>query len=65
MNTTEQDWYFTFGCGQPHENCYTVIHGEHDKARLEMVRRFGWKWCMQYPSAEAAGVEEFNLKEVK
>lgn len=62
---TEQDWYFTFGFGQQHENCYIVIHGTRESATQEMYRRFGQKWSMQYDSAEAAGVEKYNLKEIK
>lgn len=59
-------FYFTFGCGQPHENCYHVIEAENwGKARDEMFRRFGAKWAMQYESAEEAGVAEYNLKEIK
>ena len=60
-----QDWYFTFGCGQRHENCYTVIHGTSSDARDEMFRRYGAKWSMMYDSAEAAGVDRYNLKLVK
>lgn len=61
----EKDWYFTFGCGQVHAGHYHVIHGTKDSAREEMFQRFGPKWSMQYDSAEAAGVERWNLKELK
>lgn len=61
----EQDWYFTFGCGQRHAGCYTVIRGTHASARQEMHRRYGDQWSMQYPSAEAVGVEKWELKEVR
>lgn len=60
----EQDWYFTFGCGQEHAGCYTVIRGTHDSAKGEMYRRYGGKWSMQYSSAEAAGVNEWGLKKI-
>lgn len=60
----KQDWYFTFGWGQPHQNCYTVIHGTYEEARVEMHRRYGGKWSSQYASAEEAGVEEFGLKKL-
>jgi len=56
----EQDWYFTFGCGHGWEGFYCVIHGTYDSARAKMVADFGIKWCMQYPSAEAAGVERWG-----
>jgi hypothetical protein len=65
MGEMECDWYFTFGWGQRHQNCYTVIQGTHESARQEMNRRYGNQWSMQYDSAEAAGVEKYNLKEIK
>ena len=59
-------WYFTFGFGQPHENCYHAIEANSsDEARKKMFERFGAKWSMQYDSAEQAGVERFNLQEIK
>lgn len=58
-------YYFTFGFGQVHANCYTVIEAENsEEARREMTIRWGRKWSMQYNSAEEAGVERFNLKEI-
>ena len=60
--------YFTFGCGidNLHRNCYHVIEAEtSDAAREMMFQRFGARWAFQYDSAEAAGVERWNLKEVK
>lgn len=65
MGELEEDWYFTFGWGQKHQNCYTVIKGTQESAKVEMNRRYGNQWSMQYPSAEAAGVEEYGLKEIK
>jgi len=59
-------FYFTFGFGQPYENCYHVIEAKNsEKARVEMFRRFGQKWSMQYNTAEEAGVEKYHLKEIK
>ncbi len=59
-------YWFTFGCGQAHENCYHVIEAENrDTARNKMFERFGMQWGMQYNSAEAAGVEKFHLREIK
>lgn len=61
-----KEFVFTFGFEQPHENGYHVIKATHwGEARLKMCERFGTKWSMQYESREAAGVERFNLKEVK
>ena len=56
----EQDWYFTFGCGQEWANHYVIFHGTFTSARERMVEIFGTKWCMQYESAEAAGVERWG-----
>jgi len=59
-------YYFTFGFGQPHENCYHVIEAANSvDARAEMFRKFSDKWSMMYESAEEAGVEKFNLREIK
>jgi len=58
----DQDWYFTWGCNQGHDNCYTIIFGTYESARTAMVAYWGNNWAFQYPSAEAAGVYEFNLK---
>lgn len=60
-----QDWYFTFGGGHLHADKYYKIHGTLEGARWEMRARFGDKWSCQYASAEAAGVEEYNLAELK
>lgn len=66
MPTEMKKWFFTFGFGQPRENCYHAIEAEDSgKARDKMFERFGAKWSMQYDSAEAAGVEKYNLKEIK
>lgn len=60
-----RDWYFTFGHGQRHgPNGYCKIYGKFNGAREEMIRRYGMRWCMQYESADAAGVERFGLTEV-
>lgn len=59
-------FYFTFGCNQPHENCYHAIEAKDSgEARKLMFQRFGAKWSMMYDSAEAAGVGRFNLTEIK
>ena len=65
--TQEQprDWYFTWGCGQGHDNCYTVIRGTFATARKRMFELWGSKWAMQYSSADKAGVEEYMLTRVK
>lgn len=60
----EQDWYFTWGFNQGHDDCYTVIHGTWESARQRMTELWGIKWGFQYPSAEAAGVERWGLKRI-
>ena len=60
-----KDYIFTFGFGQGHDNCYTVIRAEdYGAARDEMIKRWGMKWSMQYHRRKDAGVKEFNLKEI-
>jgi hypothetical protein len=60
-------WWFTFCCGidNPNRNCYTVIEARtYGQARRKMVDKYMDKWAFQYDSADAAGVSEFNLKEI-
>ena len=58
-------FYFTFGCGQPHENHYARIEAEDSgAARREMFRRFGSRWSMMYDTPNDAGVDEYGLIEV-
>lgn len=65
QNNDIKKFYFTFGCGQAYENCYHVIDANNEaEAREEMFRRFGNKWSMVYKSAEEAGVEKYNLREI-
>jgi len=59
----EKDWYFTF-IGQ-FLGYYAVFHGTYSSARTQMVKRHGEYWGFQYASAEKAGVEKYNLEEVK
>jgi len=62
----KQDWFFAFGYGHKFgPNGYIKIYGTFNSARDEMNERFGNNWSFQYSSAEKAGVEKFNLKEVK
>lgn len=63
-----EKWYFTFGCGQQHENCYTVMEGTFNEAREKMIAKFGTKWCMQYDEAIWIKEDQANkycLKEIK
>jgi hypothetical protein len=67
-NDPPHDWIFTFGFGQWHgarRNNFVRIHGTFMEARKEMFRCYGRQWSMQYPSEQAAGVQQFNLKEIE
>lgn len=47
-----------------HGGHFVRITGTFNDARIEMFRRFGSKWSMQYPGEEAAQVERWNLTEL-
>jgi hypothetical protein len=60
---TDELWFFTFGYGHVHprtgarlDDRFVTIRGTFEEARLEMIRRFGRKWCGQYPSAADTGL---------
>lgn len=62
----KRPFYFTFGHGQPHFGYYHKIMAIETTEALDiMFLRFGTKWSMMYESEEAAGVKEYNLKELK
>lgn len=47
------------GCGLDLRNCYIALPN-----RIAMVGLFGIKWAHEYPTREAAGVDEYSLKQV-
>ena len=58
-------FYFTWGFGQGHDNCYTIVNADNmEEARKTMFDRWGNKWAFGYESAEKAGVEKFNLQQI-
>ena len=64
-------WVFTFGGAHVHpttgeslKNCFVEIEGDFSEARDVMVRHFGLKWSMQYPSRDAAGVDKYGLDRI-
>lgn len=63
------EYIFTFGAGQEHENGFYVIKADSSHAaRDRMFEVFGSKWSMQYdaPNArEKAGVDRWGMHEVK
>lgn len=63
---TPEDWYFTFGRGQPNQYCYHKIHAHKTSAEDAMNRRFGKNWSMMYSAEEFKGqAEKYNLEELK
>lgn len=63
--TVQRDWVFTFGQEHGYSNCYIVIPGTISSSRDQMQSLFGSRWAFQYPSKATAGVERFNLKEIR
>lgn len=65
----DKEYIFTFGAGQAHANKYYVISAPDAATAASRMREvFGIKWSMQYcpPLArEKAGVDQFNLTELK
>lgn len=58
-----KEFYFTWGFGQGHDNCYTIIKAnDMAEARKIMFELWGKNWFTGYESAEKAGVERFNLQ---
>lgn len=49
----KQDWYFTFGAGQPHDGKYVVVKMSTAwDARVKMVAKYGIRWSGQYSVPE-------------
>jgi hypothetical protein len=70
-NPSEQEWFFTFGfghcdpvSGESLAKCYVRITGSFELARQHMYNAYGNKWAFQYASAEKAGVERYQLREI-
>lgn len=65
----DREYIFTFGMGQKYENCFHAIQADNAQAARDMMfQKFGSAWSMQYdaPNArEKAGVDRWNLKEIK
>ena len=54
MNSEQpNNWYFSFGHGQPNFNRYVKIFGTIHSSREEMFKRFGREWSMQYTEEKA------------
>lgn len=48
----QNNWYFTFGNGQPYYGYFIKLYGTFNEARQKMVNAFGLKWSMQYSEKE-------------
>jgi len=64
FQSSENYWFFTFGLDHGYANCFIKILGTINTSRDTMTRLFGSKWAFQYPSAKAAGVKKWNLREI-
>jgi len=52
MIDKNNEWIFTFGCGQPNEGCCVRLKGTYGEARKQMVDLFGNRWAFQYSAEE-------------
>lgn len=69
--STAESWIFTFGGGHTHPDtgedlslAYVRVPGDYGTARAEMIRLFGPRWAFQYDSPEAAGADQYGMREV-
>lgn len=66
-----QNWYFTFGFGQPHEGYYRVFKGTFSQARKKMFEAHGQVWSFQYSEKDwilkngKTQAEEYGYKELR
>ena len=58
----KQNWYFTFGSGQPHDGCFIKFFGTSDETREKMFRAFDKQWSMQYSEEQWQNPEEGSVK---
>lgn len=60
----QQNWYFTFGCGQPNAEHFIRFFGTKEETRERMFQSFGKMWSMQYSEEEwnnpSKDSKEFN-----
>ena len=65
------EYIMTFGYGQLYDgrnmdSHYYRIHADSNlEARVQAFELFDNQWCAMYDSEEEAGVQEFNLIELK
>jgi hypothetical protein len=60
----EESYIFTFGSNTPNGNHFIELTGTYEEALQKMHRLYGARWAFQYDSREAAGVQQFDLKEL-
>ena len=60
------EYIVTFGAGQVHQNCFIRVRAcDEMEVRRFMKAHFDNKYSHIYESEDAAGVERFNLREIK
>ena len=63
---SKDEYIFTFGSGHEHSGKFvSIVSRDYYEARAVMVRHFKDKWAFQYPNRGLAGVDRFNLTELK
>lgn len=64
------NWFFSFGVDHiPYNKNYVKIYGTCKEARDKMFKKFGKRWCFQYPNlngknspnADKWGLTELNI----
>jgi hypothetical protein len=67
-----QEWVFTFGndhvwplTGTSMMKNFIVLNGTYGGTRREIQRRFGGRYCDQYSNRADAGVDRFELAEIR
>jgi hypothetical protein len=58
----KQNWYFTFGSGQPNDGKFIKFYGTFEEARQKMWDAFGAKWSMQYSEEQWNNPREDSLR---
>ena len=59
-----EEWLFTWGYGQQYPNKFVRIQGSMSDARAEMFRRYGSKWCFQYPASKEPELLKHGITEL-
>lgn len=67
-----QNFYFTFGIGQPNQGYFhKIVANSWNEARDLMIEKFGKKWAFQYEESDwidkngVSQQQKWNYKELK